>query len=216
MCYSTDLIELFNNKLDLSVTGSVAGMQLLQEVSNVSFDDLLTLIDSFDTSTMLSSYDVPQFSNIDAIDRVAVIFVSSGLPSFKAEQLGYYLLHHDDATPEANRKYGENHGKAADLLGLACFAKDYFPSVLTAAYISIKPLSLQTEIRAKLLLRLKVVQYLLQRSKCEYINGYDCLRHLARSTMVRRGQSLRRIFQVLASRGNISLQQRANNIYWEE
>lgn len=180
-----------------------------------TFDDLLAMTDSFDYSVPLDSNYVPQFADMKAVDNAVDIIGSSGETVLTYRELGYYLIR-EDRKNGAYRKYGENHGKGASLLGLALFNPGEFRrSCLTQAYNQLPTSEVRSEIRKRIYLRIPFVQYTLFRAKNDRYNAYDSIRMFTVGTMERRGQSPRKILEDLHDCGNAELNRRINNIYWQ-
>lgn len=188
----------------------------LQLLADASFDELLDITDRIVRPCPLDTERIPQFADTSQIDQVVHTLIGCGETSLSYRDLGYYLLrseHHDGAYA----KYGENHGKGASVMGLACNNPGEFScSALTQAYEDLADASLRKQLRLRLYLRIPLLQELLYRAKDEKFNGYDLMRMFSRSTMIRRGQSPRKLFKELHATGHAGLQLRIARIYWQE
>ncbi len=131
--------------------------RFLKMIHDMSYDKLLDIIDSFDYSLPLDSNLVPQFADADAVDNAVHILNSIDEYSLDYKSLGYYLIR-EERKEEAYRKYGENHGKGAALLGLINYERGAFhKSCLTSAYDIMEPSS-KEEVRNRLYLRIPFIR----------------------------------------------------------
>lgn len=189
--------------------------EFLETILSLSYEEILSYVDSADHVSPLQTEFLPQFAEFDTIDKVVAVFVESLEVAISYGDLGYYLTR-EERNLAAYRKYGENYGKAAALLGLACYEPGIIkPSVLTAAYYEIQPSSRKNELKCRLCMRIPLIQRLLYHGKSGSYNGYDDMRMLTQSTMVRRGQSPRNMLATLRNTGSPELIRRINNIRWE-
>lgn len=159
---------------------------------------------------------IPQFGKIETILNVPSYFVSNGNCCVDYPQLGFFLKPDVTATLVANTKFGENHGKAASILGITnCIHKRIVPSALTYTFASLEH-DKKEEIIKRLLFRIPVVQIILFSAKSGKVNGYDSMSQLKESTKHRRSQCLRAIFKMLKEYDNTDLSARIDNIVWED
>lgn len=211
------LLHFFDGSLLLNGTWPDGQAEsFLQMVLETPYEDLLKIIDQLEHTTPLDTEHIPQFADTVQIDSTVQILVGCCESHLHYADLGYYLLR-EERNHSAYAKYGENHGKGASLLGLACNVPGEFAcSVLTQAYTNIADAEIRRQLRCKLYLRIPLLQDLLYRAKTEEYNGYDSMRMLMLSTMRRRGQSPRKLFKELYATGNIELQKRIDRIFWQE
>ncbi len=88
----------------------------------IPFQDYLDFINKDIMSPVVLSFDVPQFSNIDAaIYGITDTLSSNELKGYRFEEIGEMLQPGKTTDIVANKKYGENHVKTASDLGL-CFS----------------------------------------------------------------------------------------------
>lgn len=212
------LLKLFfENKVNLCVEWPEnQAKNFLDMVMATPYHDILDFIDHSYNAQPLETEYIPQFANTTEIDDVVQILTTCGEDTLSYPDLGYYLIR-SERKRSAYAKYGENYGKGAALLGLACYDPGTIRrSVLSEAYLSEYDAQQRTELRCKLYLRIPLIQELLCRAKTEKYNGYDSMRMFSATTMRRRGQSPRKLFGELVQYGDESVQKRIENIYWEE
>ena len=157
---------------------------------------------------------IPQFGSIESVCRVPNILIDNGFECMNYAQMGFALKGDINASLEANTKFGENHGKAASILGIAsCKNKRIYKSDFSLAFYNLDPLD-QYDLVTRLFFKIPIVQGLLKLSKEGEVNGYSLMDEMTDSTKKRRGQCLRAIFKHLKSFDNDSLNDRINNIVW--
>lgn len=189
---------------------------LLDELSNLSVDEVLAIIDCIEPQLQIDSATLPQFGSLETLIRVPEIMVSRGMDCLSYTQLGFYLKGDLEAKQAANAKYGETHGKGACQLGFAvCHNSKICFGALTNAFNSIGSFEEQHYLAAILCFRIPVIQTLLNMAKAGRTNGFSPMRHLERSTQNRRAICVRMIFKELAQIGNPELSRRIENIYWD-
>jgi len=175
---------------------------------------ILNVIDRLDHTQQLNSELIPQFADDQVIDDVARILSDSRKTEIEYGDMGYFLLR-EERNLAAHRKYGENYGKGAALLGLACYKPGLImPSSLTSAYAQIQDTMTKRTIRNLLMLRIPLIQRLLFRGLAGKFNGYSELNFFSASTKIRRGQCPRRILPELSKLDATNLKSRVENIYW--
>ena len=87
-------------------------IDILRRVPTGTIIDILSR--HSDEIPVITTGSIPQFSNIDDLDRVPGIVMSN--PGCKYKLIGYFF--NKDAQESAQQKYGENHYKAAAQIGL--------------------------------------------------------------------------------------------------
>lgn len=213
----SNAIELFfSNKIILNDSWpDTQAQDFLNLIKKLSYEDILRITDSFDYSQPLDSNFVPQFADMEAVDNATLAIGNSGKPVLNYEELGYFLIR-ENRKIGAYRKYGENHGKGASLLGLALYQPGKFSkSCLTDAFNHLQSNDEKSAIRTRLFLRIPFIQKALYCAKNERFNAYDLIRMFTIETMERRGQSPRKIFKELQKCNCLELNRRINNIYWD-
>ena len=211
-------LQLFYDcKINLCATWPQGqALRFLHEILETPYSELLRIIDHRDYSEPLETEYIPQFADVSEIDNVVQILATCGEESLSYPDLGYYLIR-SERKHSAYAKYGENYGKGTALLGLACYDPGTIRcSVLSDAYMSITDEKIRAALRCKLFLRIPLIQELLYRAKETQYNGYDSMRMFSLTTMRRRGQSPRKLFSELQKCGDQHINQRIQNIFWEE
>jgi len=188
---------------------------VLFELCKLSADDLLFLADQSSYCEIADIRGVPQFGKIETLFNVPSCFSELGISSVDYVQLGLFLKKDVTSSLNANRKFGENHGKAASFLGIVnCINSRFIPSSLTFAFCALDQ-KMQNEVIKRLLFRLPIIQILLRAAKDLEISGYAPMALLKESTKKRRGQSVRAILSFINTLNNPALSSRINNIVWK-
>lgn len=92
-----------------------AFQRLLNIIHRVPTGKVIDIIEKYrDEIPEITTGNIPQFSNIDDIDRVPGIVLAN--PGCKYKLIGYFFC--KDSQESAQQKYGENHYKIAAQLGL--------------------------------------------------------------------------------------------------
>ena len=139
----------------------------------------------------ITTKNIPQFSDIQSIDKVLSIVESSVDGKLAYRNIGYFF--NKDASEGAQHKYGENHYTLASSIGLVTVEKPYSVTPLYYAYL-LNERSQKKEITAKLLLSIPIVQKIIIESEKSSYNVPDLLYlHLSKSTARRRGSSIKQI-----------------------
>ncbi len=158
----------------------------IQEIFNIIYSHR-------DEIREIKTIEIPQFSNINDIDKVLAIVKSN--PECTYQLIGYFF--NKEGKEYSQWKYGENHYKGAVALGLAEAGKPFALSPLGEKYIT----STREEreiIKPKLCLLVPIVQEIL-------VNGYDGPYHamiilrslLSEKTAVRRRSSIKQIIRAI-------------------
>lgn len=193
-----------------------AAQKVLEAVLRLSIDDFLSIIDENPYGSVADIKSIPQFGKFETVLNVPSYFVENGSCCADYPQLGFFLKPDVSATLAANTKFGENHGKAASILGVSsCVHQRIIPSALTYAFVNLDH-DQKEEIIRRLLFRVPVVQIILSSAKAGRVNGYAPMSQLMGSTKRRRGQCLRAIFRSLKEYDHTKLSARIDNIVWED
>ena len=113
---------LINNELLVENKSTVfqRANQYIDEIIAIPFPDYLSHIKGTGELPYVLSSDVPQFSNIDsATNRICDLLSQTPVQGFNFEQIGKILQPGRTDDVYANKKYGENHIKTAETLGLS-------------------------------------------------------------------------------------------------
>ena len=208
---------LISNELDIGINVSYdTATKILDELLKLSIEECLAIIDFHNYGNIADVKYIPQFGRIDTIIRVPYYFVNISYSNVDYAQLGFFLKPDVNASLGATTKFGENHGKAASILGItSCANKRIAPSALTRAFCSYDNEN-QNKILLRLFFRIPIIQIILKEASLGKYNGYIPMQSLMASTKQRRSQSLRAIFKSMWSYQNKELNNRINNIVWEE
>ena len=213
-----DTVHFFRNKLNLSVPlGNEQAAHFLDMLLTCEIPLILSIIDSSDHTIRLLTEEIPQFAEAPrVIDNAISTVCFCGKDYVGYEDLGYYLIRENRNTL-AYRKYGENYGKGAVLLGLLCNRPGaFYASALSRIYLEHLSVEQRDYLKIKLLLRIPLIQELLWKAKESEYNGYDSMRMFSKSTMIRRGQCPRWMLPALYRLKDKELDRRVNNLYWKE
>ena len=208
---------LISGEIDILSDWNVnTARKVLDELKALSIDEILSIIDCNCYGDVADVKHIPQFGKTETIAKVTCYFVAQGQCCADYPQMGFYLKQDVNATLVANTKFGENHGKAAAILGIAaCVDKRIVPSALTKAFCSMGERE-QEEVLNKLLFRVPVVQIILKAASNQKVNGYAPMEQLKESTRHRRGQNIKAILKTLNTYQNDELDRRLKNVVWEE
>lgn len=208
---------LFSDEIDVSGAWAPnSAPKVLDEILTIPIDEILKIVDCNHYGKIADVRSIPQFGKVETIINVPSYFVMSGSCSADYPQLGFFLKQDVNATLTANTKFGENHGKAASILGIAnCVHQRIVPSTLTYAFVELNH-DQKEDIIKKLFFKIPAVQIILRSAKNGTINGYDPMTQLMESTKHRRSQCLRAVFRILREYNNVDLNARIDNIIWED
>lgn len=208
---------LLSGELDLASNLSLECVcNILNELMRLSTKELLGIVDNSRYGNDADVRYIPQFGKIDTIAEVPTYFEKYGNRCADCPQLGFYLKNDLSATLVANTKFGENHGKAASLLGIVDYQDNRFcPTFLTSAFCTFSKED-QQKILSKLFFRVPIIQILLRAARNNPVNGYSPMYQLSSSTRVRRGYNIKGILNFLKELADPELMSRIDNIYWED
>lgn len=164
----------------------------------------------------LSPRDIPQFSNfLHGTIKIVDILSRSGDFGMTFNEAGEYLTHPGKKTP-ADIKYGENHSKLAELLGLVIIKKKPSPSKVFLSPVGCIFHELTHEqqelLISRLILRIPVVQSILLSAKSRKTNITNHLQCLSKTTILRRKPNVIFLINYLLPYGEGSFKALLNNI----
>lgn len=147
----------------------------------------------------VSAKNIPQFSNIDEVDRVLSIIIDSGLEKIDFLLIGSYLRP-DRAKEMAYRKYGENHYKLCAQLGFTFNPPKFQATRNGQAYHRENDKELKKIWLTKMILHVPIIQQALFKtmegnepfSLREYMGEF-----LSLSTVMRRLSNMRKLLYIL-------------------
>lgn len=169
------------------------------ELCSISIKDYLIYIENFSKVSSLSSRDVFQFSNLeDATRNLCKLVKRKGDPGLKHVAIGKILL--DDGkirNDGAYIKYGENHAKFAEDLGLMYSLESVFFLSCLGYILDELEEELCKKLLTRLVLRLRLVQKLYLDSLKGIVDLRDCLSVLSESTYIRRSSNVKTVLKCL-------------------
>ena len=190
-------------------------MDYINTITAVPMDSFLN--EAFDQGNdlIITTSDLLQFSSLD--DATTVIcnkYSEEGDPGFSAEETGRLLLNDKNAKKLAYRKYGENHAKAAEALGLVySITNVYFLSCLGTKYTKLER-STANKLLTRMVLRTNEIYQLYRNYKEKgHTDARSYMGMLSDSTYRRRRSNLRRLLLVLKDSTEYDFSEFINSIY---
>lgn len=173
----------------------------VEQVISEPLPRFIAYIDKLSERTKIEAGDVFQFSDLD---DGTVLFCEkmkrTDNPGMKFIDIGRLLL--DDGKERKDGalvKYGENHAKTAEMLGLSFeLCKTYYLSGIGYIYAEL-PKEKQERFLTRLVLRNKLVTRLYQASKNGNVNMREFLYMLSDSTYLRRKSNVKAIIGILGN-----------------
>lgn len=113
------LRSLFLDSLDR--VAEIGADSIRSTLLHVHVSEIVNFLECYQAElTNVDAKNIPQFSNVNEVDRVLSILLDSGLQNFDFVTIGEYLCKR--GTKEgAQRKYGENHYKLCAQLGFTTY-----------------------------------------------------------------------------------------------
>jgi hypothetical protein len=204
-----DIIEQFF-VCNINVGDNVA--ELINYLKACKIEDILEIIkNDRDNLLELHSSNIPQFSNIEEVDK-AVQIVFDAVEDINYQYIGYML--NKNANPSAQTKYGENHLKLAIQMGLVS-SKPYQITSFGKRYLLLSDKE-RNKVRSELFLRVPIIQKLLILSEDQIIDGTEMLKTvLSEKTAIRRRSNLKTLIGIIKEEALFVLQKQIiNNIRW--
>lgn len=164
-----------------------AGIKMLALIRETPIEEIFELVNTTRPEEyVIETNHIPQFSNIDDVDRI--LDIAQANPGADRDLMGYFF--NRDGSLMAQRKYGENHYKMAAEMGLVVWGMTAHLTPLGEAY-RVLPHDERTTIRAKLILRIPIVQRVLYEAQYGPVYPLRVLReYLSPSTAKRRHSNL--------------------------
>lgn len=213
--------EFFLNNISIDYDVNALGEDALCKLGDffvnllldTDIDKIIDIIENAnDKGELILSSNISQFSDFDDVDKVVDIMIRSGIDHITYKQLGYFL-NGKNRSGDAQQKYGENHYKLTEQLGLVSIGDNNRANFLGSAYMRISSSRDKEMLKTKLLLRIPVIQELLIVSKTRRIDITELLlKYLSESTMLRRRSGLRKLLQRLLDTGSPEIRRRFQNI----
>lgn len=173
----------------------------IAKVISEPIDSFITYIKQMDEREQITAKDVFQFSNIeDATVNICKMVRDNNNPGMRYVEVGKLLL--DDGKMRedgAFTKYGENHVKTAEAIGLFFeLSRTYFLSCIGYVYCDLSNEE-KNKLITRLLLRNRLIVRLIQASENGNVNVRDFLYMLSDSTYARRKSNVKAILNILAN-----------------
>ena len=159
----------------------------------------LAYMDKLSERVKIESGDIFQFSDLDDGTTVFCEKMSrTDNPGMKFIDIGRLLLDDGkDRKDGALVKYGENHAKTAEMLGLSFeLCKTYYLSGIGYIYVELSK-EQQDRFLTRLVLRNKLITRLYQATKNGNVNMREFMYMLSDSTYVRRKSNVKKIINIL-------------------
>lgn len=188
----------------------------VEQIISVPIDKFIQHDFNMETTEVITPKDVFQFSSLeDGTDKVCFVLNEAGNPGVTFIQAGKLLL--DDGKHRKDTayiKYGENHLKTGELLGLLFeLTRTYFVSCIGVIY-----LKLPEEDRKKLIIRLflrsKLIARLIKASMTARVDARQFLYMLSDTTYTRRKSNIKYILHYLQESAEYDFSKMINNIYF--
>lgn len=171
----------------------------VEKIVNEPLPRFLAYISELKEKEYIISKDIFQFSDLyDATDKLCIKMKEANNPGLKFEDIGKILL--DDGKERKSGafvKYGENHVKTAEMLGLVFeLYHTYYLSGIGYVYIELSPED-KKKFLTRLILRNKLIMRIYQAQINGKVNMREFLYMLAESTYTRRRSNVKAILDVL-------------------
>lgn len=156
-------LSRFDKPLKLcALTSKDVANIIIDILKNVSCNDILKIIKNDFVPYDIGATDIPQFSDFDdCFQGVTESIVTSGLKDITFEKMGY-LLRTVQRNSIADKKYGENHSKSAEILGLTNISKKGATKCINITPVGevfySLPQTEQNDLKPKLILYSKMMQ----------------------------------------------------------
>lgn len=187
-----------------------------QQIMNIPVELFVQCDVAIETLEAITPKDVFQFSTLEAgTKQVCVAIDKAGNPGVNFIQAGKLLLGEERPRKDmAYIKYGENHLKTAEALGLLYeLARTYFLSCIGVVY-----LKQNEEDRKKLLTRMflrnKFIARLIKASATTKIDARQFLYMLSDTTYTRRKSNIKRILRFFLESKEYDFSKIVDNIYF--
>lgn len=202
-----NIVEFFSREYENQVNKGILFYKFPEEdvriyvekIINEPLPRFLTYISELKDKEYIVSKDIFQFSDLyNATDKLCVKMNEANNPGLKFEDIGKILL--DDGKERKSGafvKYGENHAKTAEMLGLVFeLYHTYYLSGIGYVYIALSSED-KKKFLTRLILRNKLIMRIYQAQMNGKVNMREFLFMLAESTYTRRRPNVKAILDVL-------------------
>lgn len=188
----------------------------VQQIISVPIEQFVQRDIDIETMEAITPKDVFQFSTLEAgTDQVCFVLNNAGNPGVTFIEAGKLLL--DDGKlrkDTAYIKYGENHLKTAEALGLLYeLTRTYFVSCIGVVYLQLNEED-RKNLLTRLFLRNKFIARLIKASATARVDARQFLYMLSDATYVRRKSNIKCILRYLLESTEYDFSKVANNIYF--
>lgn len=171
----------------------------VDQIINIPLNEFVLRAINSKTTESITPKDVFQFSSLeDGTKNICHILKGKGNPGVTFLEAGKLLL--DDGmlrTDMAYKKYGENHLKIAESIGLLFeLTRTYFVSCLGIVYLSL-PSDEQEKLIIRLFLRNKLIARLIKASSFATVNARQFFYMLSDTTYIRRKSNIKSVLRFL-------------------
>ena len=185
---------------------------IISTLLNSSYQEMLDVIDK--KVINLSIKDIPQFGDVLKITQIVEI-VNKGANTYL--ELGRLLDDGEIKSDVSRRKFGETHAKLAAMMDLIWIRTNGNQLSLSTTPLGVEYLKLdfseQIRLLDKLILRISIIQKILQLSKNERVNIKDVIRPCSdNTTNSRRSSDVMSLIESLKNTGDPCLLERLNKV----
>lgn len=199
--FSREYENRINNE-SLYYTFKVPEVEILnyvEEINLVPIEELLDHMFKGIPNKVIEAEDICQFSNFDdATNGICKVFIDVGNPGLQYLEIGK-LLQNDGVkrNKAADLKYGENHVKTAEILGLTFRRKHtYFLGCIGFIFNGLSDED-KEKLLTRLILRSNFICRLYKVSQLGVVDVKGCLYMISESTYIRRRPNVKRLLDVL-------------------
>lgn len=195
--------------------GQTDVFEAVEILSHIGGEELIAFIlDNREDLRPIATIDIPQFSNKKDVNKVLRVLIDSGLNNLTYEQVGSYLCS-VDAKFDARRKYGEQHYKFANQLGLTTKGYPLSATEIGTAYYLLESDEKRQELMNRLVFSIPFVQHAIIKAIDEHYSMPDYLgEYLSPSTVLRRRSNMHKIMSWAREITEGKYKQLFDNITW--
>ena len=182
-------------------------------VNSIPIETYISLIDGKKYTDEIEAKQVPQFSDFsDGAYRLPELLEFSP-EGMRFEEVGYQLV--KSPTEGAGTKYGENHSKLAQIMGLVEISKR--PSTVRSTALGKYLIKFMPEDKNDFLRRMVLREYIIQKmiseSKDDLLSYRQVVKNLSAATAIRRRNNVRVLLEFVLN--NTKEEKRIDNIDWQ-
>lgn len=201
----SDVIKLFYSSFQDEILSNhseeefieISG-KLLEILQQLSVDILVDILDDgTDMLPLINSTNIPQFSDINAIESLLPYVEANAGVNCTYALIGYFF--YKDSKIGAQTKYGENHYKTAMLMGLTKRNKPFDVTPLGRLYMEL-PIPVVKKLKPLLYLRIPLIRHIMVKARNEGVNVSEIMAlSLSESTVKRRLSNVKTMVEALVS-----------------